>query len=84
MLAVPRYSQLTYQSIILYTLLGRGATKSPVSVLPLCLKPTLALCLAYCTVLLCVAIAACALFEGVRPLILNEHAPSSRNLIMGE
>ena len=42
--------------------------------LPLCLKPTLALCLAYCTVLLlCVAIAARALFEGVRPLILTEH-----------
>ena len=33
--------------------------------------------------LLRVAIAACALFEGVRPLILIEHVRSSRNLIMG-
>ena len=48
------------------------------------LKPTLVLCLAYCTVLLlCVAIAARALFEGVGPLIFTEHARSFRNLIMG-
>ena len=53
-------------------LLSRGATKSPALVPPLRLKPVLALCLAYCTVLLlCVAIAACALFEGVRPLSMR-------------
>ena len=34
-------------------------------------------------ILLGVAIAAHALFEGVRPLIFTEHACSSRNLIMG-
>ena len=33
--------------------------------------------------LLHVAIAAHALFEGMRPLILTEYAHSSRNLIMG-
>ena len=37
-----------------------------------------------CTVLLlCVAVAARALFEGVRPSDLTEHAHISRNLIMG-
>ena len=69
----------------MYALHGRGATKPPAPGPSLAsLKPTLGLCPVYCTLLLlCAAIAACALFKGVRSLILTEHARSFRNSIMG-
>ena len=83
-LAVARYSQtieLTYQSM-LYTVETLQS-----HLLQHChcsLKPMLVLCLVYCTVLLlCAAIAAHTLFEGVGPLILTEHARSFRKLIIG-
>ena len=48
------------------------------------LKPTLALCLEYCTVhVLRVLIAVPALFEGTRPLILAKHACGSKNSLNG-
>ena len=63
---------------------SRRATKPPVPV-PLLAQNQHLFCVLRTVLfmLIRVVIAARVLFEGVRPLILTEHARSSRNLFMG-